>query len=88
MERSCFASASSYNVPLTRIDHVQLAMPPGGEAQARQFYVDVLGLREIAKPPHLAKRGGAWFLAANVAGERARCYIDDPFGNRIEIVEE
>ena len=43
------------------IDHVQLAMPAGGEALARQFYGVILGLAEIPKPPNLAARGGAWF---------------------------
>jgi catechol 2,3-dioxygenase-like lactoylglutathione lyase family enzyme len=43
------------------IDHVQLAMPPGGEPQARAFYSDVLGLRELPKPAALAARGGVWF---------------------------
>jgi len=43
------------------IDHVQLAMPAGGEALARQFYGVILGLTEIPKPPNLAARGGAWF---------------------------
>jgi catechol 2,3-dioxygenase-like lactoylglutathione lyase family enzyme len=43
------------------IDHVQIAMPAGGEAQARAFYIDLLGFTEIPKPPELAKRGGAWF---------------------------
>ncbi len=43
------------------IDHVQLAAPPGCEDQARWFFVDVLQLSEIAKPPELARRGGCWF---------------------------
>ena len=43
------------------IDHIQIAMPPGEEAKARAFYVNVLGFTEITKPPELAKRGGAWF---------------------------
>lgn len=112
------------------IDHVQLAMPAGGEARARAFYVAVLGLVEVAKPADLAARGGCWFerggvrvhvgveaefraarkahpgfrvadVAALVARARAagfvatdpetrdaerRAYLDDPFGNRIEIV--
>jgi catechol 2,3-dioxygenase-like lactoylglutathione lyase family enzyme len=46
---------------LVGIDHVQLAMPEGEEARAREFYADLLGLSEVAKPPELAKRGGAWF---------------------------
>ncbi len=49
---------------ILRIDHVQLAMPPGGETAARQFYRDVLGLDEIEKPPELALRGGCWFQGA------------------------
>ena len=36
-------------------------MPPGGEEQARAFYTGVLGLPELAKPAHLAARGGCWF---------------------------
>ena len=43
------------------IDHVQLAMPPGGEAEARSFFVELLGFEEIPKPPRLAVRGGCWF---------------------------
>lgn len=113
------------------IDHVQLAMPPGGEASARGFYRDLLGLPEQAKPPHLAARGGCWFESETVkihlgvekdfrsarkahpallvvdlpALKRAladagvelvadeplegydRVYVDDPFGNRLELME-
>lgn len=43
------------------IEHVQLAMPAGRENEARRFYSDLLGIPETAKPPHLARRGGAWF---------------------------
>lgn len=43
------------------IEHVQLAMPPGEESRAREFYAGLLGIPEVPKPPHLAKRGGAWF---------------------------
>ena len=43
------------------VDHVQLAAPPGGEAEARAFYGGLLGLEEITKPPALAARGGCWF---------------------------
>ncbi len=110
------------------IDHVQLAIPVGGEDVARGFYVDVLGLAEVPKPPILAARGGAWFEAgttvihvgveADFAPARkahpallvsglvdfvaesgldvrwsdeipgtVRCRVDDPFGNRIELIE-
>jgi len=43
------------------IEHVQLAMPAGGEEAARAFYRDLLGVAETPKPPHLAVRGGCWF---------------------------
>ncbi len=110
------------------IDHVQLAMPVGGESVARGFYVGVLGLVEMPKPVVMAARGGCWFEAGPVKvhlGTEAefvparkahpallmhgladfvaahalsatwsdeivgtvRCHIDDPFGNRIELIE-
>ncbi|WP_203915649.1 VOC family protein [Rugosimonospora africana] len=47
----------------TRIHHVQLAIPPGGEEVARGFYGDVLGMTELPKPAVLAARGGCWFAA-------------------------
>ncbi len=35
------------------LDHVQLAMPVGGEATARPFYENLLGLKEMPKPEPL-----------------------------------
>ncbi|MBK9710675.1 MAG: glyoxalase [Kouleothrix sp.] len=48
------------------LDHIQLAMPAGREAEARAFYGGLLGLAEIAKPAPLAARGGCWFQGAGV----------------------
>lgn len=48
------------------IDHVQLPIPVGGEAAARAFYGEVLGLREVPKPQGLRARGGLWFQAGPV----------------------
>lgn len=48
-------------MPVIGLDHVQLAMPAGGEAAARAFYTGILGIPETPKPPHLAARGGCWF---------------------------
>ncbi|HXQ52789.1 MAG TPA: VOC family protein [Stellaceae bacterium] len=117
---------------IVAIDHVQLAMPKGGEERARKFYAGILGMTEEPKPPELAARGGAWFvagtihlhlgveaefrparkahpalvvqgLAAYVARARAggcrivdddplpgweRVFLDDPFGNRLELMEK
>jgi catechol 2,3-dioxygenase-like lactoylglutathione lyase family enzyme len=114
------------------LDHVQLAMPAGGEAQARAFYGGLLGLREVPKPAQLAARGGCWFegpgtqLHLGVEAEFAparkahpalrvddleacrallagvgvpitpddtlphlrRFYAADPFGNRIEFLQD
>jgi catechol 2,3-dioxygenase-like lactoylglutathione lyase family enzyme len=53
-------------VRLARVDHVQLAMPAGREADARAFYAGLFGLTEVPKPPLLAKRGGAWFEGGEV----------------------
>ena len=116
--------------PFAAIDHVQLAIPPGGESAARRFYGELLGLAEVPRPPALAVRGGGWFesgevkihlgveedfrparkahpalrcrdyaglvarlatagievrVAADVPGV-TRCHVDDPFGNRIELI--
>ncbi len=114
------------------IDHVQLAMPPGEEAegQAEAFFAGLLGIPRVPKPPELAARGGCWFedgsmklhlgveddfrparkahpalvvdhldelcrrldlagyptrMAEDVPG-RPQWYVDDPFGNRIELI--
>jgi catechol 2,3-dioxygenase-like lactoylglutathione lyase family enzyme len=48
------------------IEHVQLAMPPGRESEAREFYSGLLGIPEITKPPERASRGGAWFETGTV----------------------
>lgn len=118
-------------MPVRRIDHVQLAMPAGGEADAVAFYAGLLGIAEVPKPANLAARGGCWFedgelkvhlgvdadfrparkahpallvddLPALLATLRAagvpvvddepladheRAYVDDPFGNRLELLE-
>lgn len=42
------------------LHHVQLPMPPGSEEECREFYVGVLGMTEIRKPPVLEARGGVW----------------------------
>ena len=123
------AAESTTSGPVwTGIDHVQLAIPVGGEDEARAFYTGVLGFVEVPKPEVMAARGGAWFEAGAVkihvgaeqqfvAARKAhpaltvrglvtliensgldakwndeirgviRCHIDDPFGNRIELIE-
>jgi catechol 2,3-dioxygenase-like lactoylglutathione lyase family enzyme len=53
------STAGGYEI--TRLDHVQLAMPAGREADAEAFYGRILGLGVLDKPPALAARGGRWF---------------------------
>lgn len=48
------------------LDHVQLAMPAGGEDVARGFYARLLGLIEVEKPAGLIARGGCWFALGPV----------------------
>jgi catechol 2,3-dioxygenase-like lactoylglutathione lyase family enzyme len=48
-------------VKVAHLHHVQLAMPAGGEAQARAFYQGILGIPEVVKPAQLARNGGCWF---------------------------
>jgi catechol 2,3-dioxygenase-like lactoylglutathione lyase family enzyme len=61
---------------VTGFDHVQIAMPPGGERQARAFYGSVLGLQEVPKPSALAGRGGLWFVGP---GLHLHLGVDDGF---------
>lgn len=43
------------------LDHIQIAIPEGGEEQARAFWSGLVGLTEIEKPAALKARGGCWF---------------------------
>ncbi len=87
-------------MPVRKIDHVQLAMPTGGEGAARGFYAGLLGITEQQKPEPLAKRGGSWFengdlkIHLGVEAEFRPAHkahpallVDDPFGNRLELME-
>ena len=51
---------------ITRLDHVQLAMPAGREDDADSFYRDLLGFDVLPKPPLLAARGGRWYATGEV----------------------
>jgi catechol 2,3-dioxygenase-like lactoylglutathione lyase family enzyme len=61
---------------LEAVDHVQLAMPPGGEGEARAFYGELLGLTEQPKPAELAARGGCWFESERI---KVHCGVEEPF---------
>jgi catechol 2,3-dioxygenase-like lactoylglutathione lyase family enzyme len=63
-------------VRVTGLHHVQLAMPAGGEEQARTFYGAILELPEVEKPPSLAGRGGCWFRNTSV---ELHLGVEEPF---------
>ena len=50
---------------ITGYDHVQVAIPSGSEAAARNFYGTLLGMTEVPKPAALAGRGGCWFTSGS-----------------------
>ena len=53
-------------VTFKRLDHVQVCVPRGGEARAREFYGRLLGLEEVEKPDALKANGGMWYNVADV----------------------
>ena len=61
------SEAKRANAPaMIGLDHVQLAIPRGAEDRCRAFYVDLLGMSELRKPPALAARGGMWLRSGPV----------------------
>src|SRR3954451_25153912 len=65
-------------MPVVGLDHVQVAAPrtPDAEEQARAFYGELLGLRELEKPDILRPKGGVWFSLGT--GE-LHIGIEEPF---------
>ncbi|WP_369370708.1 VOC family protein [Promicromonospora sp. Populi] len=65
-----------------RLHHIQVACPPDGEAAARRFYGEGLGLTEVPKPEALAARGGCWFRDFDQDGRtiaEIHVGVEDPF---------
>ncbi|HEX9965911.1 MAG TPA: VOC family protein [Allosphingosinicella sp.] len=58
------------------IDHVQIAIPAGGEALGRAFFGELLGLEELPKPPGMQGRGGCWF---DLGGAQIHLGVDAGF---------
>jgi len=59
-----------------RVHHVQLAIPVGGEDQARAFLGETLGMTELTKPAVLAALGGCWFRGG---GLEVHLGVETPF---------
>lgn len=57
------------------IHHVNLTMPEGGEARARRFWAELLGVPERPKPATMDPRG-AWFERG---GLRVHVSVEEDF---------
>jgi hypothetical protein len=64
---------------VARLDHVQLAMPAGREAEAVVYYEALLGIPHVPKPAHLAARGGCWFERGDL---KIHLGVDKDFARR------
>jgi catechol 2,3-dioxygenase-like lactoylglutathione lyase family enzyme len=53
-------------MPVLGLDHVQIAIPVGGEERAREFYAGILKFSEVEKPAAMAGRKSIWFVAGPV----------------------
>ena len=49
-----------------KLNHVQLCVSASQADQAKYFYSEILGLKEIDKPEYLKKNGGFWFEIADI----------------------
>ena len=58
------------------IDHVQVAAPPGCEAEARAFYGGLLGLEELPKPEPLGRAAAA---GSGRARQELHVGVEEPF---------
>jgi catechol 2,3-dioxygenase-like lactoylglutathione lyase family enzyme len=50
---------------IQQVHHTQITIPKGKENEARKFYCEFLGLKEIPKPESLQGRGGFWLEIGN-----------------------
>jgi catechol 2,3-dioxygenase-like lactoylglutathione lyase family enzyme len=44
-----------------RLQHAAVTVPTEGLDRARHFYSEILGLREVARPPEIQDRPGIWY---------------------------
>jgi catechol 2,3-dioxygenase-like lactoylglutathione lyase family enzyme len=59
---------------IQRLHHAQITIPSNATDQARAFYSDLLGLREIPKPKSLQARGGFWL---EISGQEIHISLED-----------
>lgn len=75
-EHNAAQTSPASGFALLSIHHVQLAVPRGAEPQCRSFWSDLLGMRELDKPPALAARGGCWFRGGDL---EVHLGVEEPF---------
>ena len=46
---------------IIRLQHAALTVPVERLEEARRFYSDILGLREVPRPPEIRDRPGIWY---------------------------
>jgi catechol 2,3-dioxygenase-like lactoylglutathione lyase family enzyme len=51
---------------IQRLHHAQITIPADQTERAREFYLGMLGLREIEKPDSLKGRGGFWMKLGDI----------------------
>ena len=61
---------------LLRVHHAQITIPKNAETQAREFYCEFLGLKEVPKPESLQGRGGFWL---EIAGFQVHVGTEEDF---------
>lgn len=53
-------------IKIKRLHHIQICIPTGKENEAREFYTNIIGFKEISKPKELISNGGLWYQAGNI----------------------
>ncbi|MGD6817598.1 VOC family protein [Metabacillus sp. 84] len=53
-------------IKFNNVDHVQICVPKDAEEEAREFYLEIIGLNEVSKPESLRKNGGFWCRAGKI----------------------
>ena len=62
-----------------RLQHASIPMPPDGGTEARRFYGEAMGMREIPKPEGLRHLTVVWFAAGD-GGDEVHCFADESLG--------
>ena len=53
-------------IAFTRANHINFCVPPERLEEAKQFYTEVIGLKQIPRPDHIFNSKGYWFDIGNI----------------------